>query len=170
MPISEPSPITQPSSIAMWPTVTLAPTIVGRSSAQWMTQLSCTLEPAPITIALLSPRSTAPNQIDAPASTVDVADQDRGRRDERVLARPAGSCRRARSSSPPRLLDRLLVLVGADQQALGEPFGDHPALQVHVARPATAAAWPPRRPAASARASARRDRARRRDRRPRRPR
>ncbi len=45
MPISDPSPISQPSSIAMWPTVTLEPTIVGRSLAQWMTQLSCTLEP-----------------------------------------------------------------------------------------------------------------------------
>ena len=54
----------------MWPTVTFAPTIVGSSSAQWMTQLSWTLEPAPITIASLSPRRTAPNQIEAPACTV----------------------------------------------------------------------------------------------------
>ena len=54
----------------MWPIVTFAPTTVGRSSAQWMTQLSWTLEPSPMTIALLSPRRTAPNQIEAPASTV----------------------------------------------------------------------------------------------------
>ena len=54
----------------MWPIVTLVPTIVGRSWAQWITQLSCTLEPAPITIELLSPRRTAPNQMLAPASIV----------------------------------------------------------------------------------------------------
>ena len=58
---------------------------VGRSSAQWMTQLSWTLEPSPMTIALLSPRRTAPNQIEAPARHGHVADQDRGRRDVRVL-------------------------------------------------------------------------------------
>ena len=70
IPTSAPSPIRQPSSIAMWPIVTFSPTIVGRSSAQWITQLSCTLEPAPITIALLSPRRTAPNQMRAPGETV----------------------------------------------------------------------------------------------------
>ena len=69
----------------MWPTVTFSPTIVGRSSAQWMTQLSCTLEPAPMTIELLSPRRTAPNQIEAPACDRYVADQHRGRREEHVV-------------------------------------------------------------------------------------
>ena len=69
MPISAPSSITQPSSIAMWPTVTLAPMIVGRSSAQWMTQLSCTQDPAPTRISELSPRSTAPNHTLAAGST-----------------------------------------------------------------------------------------------------
>ena len=92
----------------MWPIVTFSPTTVGRSSAQWMTQLSCTLEPAPITIALLSPRRTAPNQMLAPGDDGDVADQDRGRRDERVvrdLRRLAVELdhRRHRASSTARL-------------------------------------------------------------------
>ena len=118
----------------MCPTVTFSPTIVGRSSAQWMTQLSCTLEPWPITIALLSPRSTAPNQIEAPASTVTSPI----RTAVGAMNASSATCgvlpvefdhRRHRAS-----LHRLLVLVGADQQALREPLGDHPALEVHAGR------------------------------------
>ena len=43
------------------PTIIGENVTVGRSSAQWTTQLSCTHEPAPTRICELSPRRTAPN-------------------------------------------------------------------------------------------------------------
>ena len=42
-----------------------SPTVVGHSSVTCSTALSCTDVPAPTTMSLSSPRSTAPDQIEA---------------------------------------------------------------------------------------------------------
>ena len=57
--------ITQP-----WATVAPAPTSAGPEGVVWMTALSWTLAPARMAMGAKSPRSTAPYQTEAPASTV----------------------------------------------------------------------------------------------------
>jgi hypothetical protein len=68
--IRQPSPIIAPSMCALWPIVQPAPMSVGFAWLQCTIVPSWTLVRAPISIRLLSPRSTAVGQIDAPAPRV----------------------------------------------------------------------------------------------------
>ena len=72
MPTTVRSPISQLSNLAPCPTVTCSPMRVGAQPPTWITQLSCTLVPAPTMIPFSgsSPRSTAPNQMLASSPTV----------------------------------------------------------------------------------------------------
>src|SRR3954447_22137725 len=69
LPISASAPTTAPCTRQRWPTVAPGPISVTGSSPPCSTEPSCTLAPARTTIRPKSARSTAPYQIEAPAST-----------------------------------------------------------------------------------------------------
>ena len=62
IPTSAPSSSVQPCRMTLWPTVQFLPIVSGKPRSVWQVELSCTLEPSPISIHSLSPRNTAPNQ------------------------------------------------------------------------------------------------------------
>ncbi len=58
MPMRHSSSTVQAWRIARWPTVTSLPTRVGKSSAKWTMLPSWMFVPSPISMKLMSPRST----------------------------------------------------------------------------------------------------------------